>query len=261
MLIDVSDANTIPMEVKDKIVSSFSNLTSDIIEMIKKKSIDDEDSMMRTIKKCYGYSKTNRLYLDLENILKKYEIVCFHSTKMLSKNRVREYGLNTNEWNKYRANIIDTYERLGVSRDKIDVAITFLQKAYKERYLDIGCLPHLCFYSNLSMLEETDGSVGYNVFCENIGGELALYALKGNYPNLYKLLKDNGESFVVKFKIPYSKISCYRKEDILLHLITYYAGVYFKSKKYNIEFIAETQFDIPQKDILAIIDYNKVIRY
>lgn len=112
MLIDVSDANTIPMKIKDKIVSSFSNLTSDIIEMIKKKSIDDEDSMMRTIKKCYGYSKTNRLYLDLENILKKYEIVCFHSTKMLSKNRVREYGLNTNEWNKYRANIIDTYERL-----------------------------------------------------------------------------------------------------------------------------------------------------
>lgn len=216
MLIDVSDVNTIPVEVKNKIYESFSLLPEDIIDNLKDSYVSDENVMQSIIGKVYKNLENTQLYSQLTDILEKYEIVCFHSTKMISKDRVKEYGLSTNEWNKYKSNIIDVYKSLGISKEKIEMALKYLWNTYKDRYLDIGCEPHLCFYSNLSMLETENGGAGYNIYCENIGGEMAKVALQDSCKELYSLLKNSGKSYVVKFKIPYSRISDYRKDDVIL---------------------------------------------
>lgn len=173
MLIDVSDASTIPIEVKDKIYEAFSLLPEDVIDSLKDSYASDENVMQSIIGKVYKNLENMQLYSQLTDILEKYEIVCFHSTKMISKDRVKEYGLSTNEWNKYKSNIIHVYKSLGISKEKIEMALKYLWNTYKDRYLDVGCEPHLCFYSNLSMLETEGGGAGYNIYCENIGGEMA----------------------------------------------------------------------------------------
>lgn len=255
MLIDVSDVSTIPIEVKNKIYESFSALPEDVIDKLKNCDSSDENIMLSIIEKFYRYPKNMQLYSQLTDILEKYEIVCFHSTKMISKGRVKEYGLSTNEWSKYKSNIIDVYKSLGIAKDKIEMALKYLWNIYKDRYLDAGCEPHLCFFSNLSMLETEDGGAGYNIYCENIGGEMAKVALQDSCKELYSLLKNSGKSFVVKFKIPYSRILDYRKDDVVFSFISYYAGLYFQKKKYEIGFLGETQYDISSEDILDIIDY------
>ena len=202
MLIDVSDVSTIPVEVKDKIYEAFSLLSEDVIDSLKDSYASDENVMQSIIGKVYKNLENTQLYSQLTDILEKYEIVCFHSTKMISKYRVKEYGLSTNEWSKYKSNIIDVYKSLGISKEKIETALKYLWNTYKDRYLDVGCEPHLCFYSNLSMLETEGGGAGYNIYCENIGGEMAKIALQNDCKELYSLLKNSGKSFVVKFKIP-----------------------------------------------------------
>ena len=261
MLIDVSDVSTIPVEVKDKIYEAFSLLSEDVIDSLKDSYASDENVMQSIIGKVYKNLENTQLYSQLTDILEKYEIVCFHSTKMISKYRVKEYGLSTNEWSKYKSNIIDVYKSLGISKEKIDTALKYLWNTYKDRYLDVGCEPHLCFYSNLSMLETEGGGAGYNIYCENIGGEMAKIALQNDCKELYSLLKNSGKSFVVKFKIPYLRISDYRKDAVVFSFISYYAGLYFQRKEYEIGFLGETQYDIPSEDILDIIDYNKDVDY
>lgn len=90
---------------------------------------------------------------------------------------------------------------------------------------------------------------------------MAKIALQNDCKELYSLLKNSGKSFVVKFKIPYLRISDYRKDDVVFSFISYYAGLYFQRKEYEIGFLGETQYDIPSEDILDIIDYNKDIDY
>lgn len=94
MLIDVSDVSTIPVEVKDKIYEAFSLLPEDVIDSLKDSYASDENVMQSIIGKVYKNLENTQLYSQLTDILEKYEIVCFHSTKMISKDRVKEYGLS-----------------------------------------------------------------------------------------------------------------------------------------------------------------------
>lgn len=51
------------------------------------------------------------------------------------------------------------------------------------------------------------------------------------------------------------------KDAVVFSFISYYAGLYFQRKEYEIGFLGETQYDIPSEDILDIIDYNKDVDY
>ena len=130
---------------------------------------------------------------------------------------------------------------------------------YNRKYAGHDRKAQVCFFTNMSMFEGEYAA--YDQFCESIGGELARWALKDKYPNLYKPLKENGKSCIVKFKLPYANIADYEKDSTAYQFVIYYAGVYFWNKEYDIEFDGNTQFDVPPEDILDIIDYNKDIDY
>lgn len=259
-MIDVADVKTIPVEVKDIILNSFESLPISVVNEIKSTEIQYPCDVMCAIEDRYSPRGNINFYDKLISTLEKYDIVCFHSTKMLSKDCILEHGLKVNDWERYRNNLIMVYRTLGYTEDKIEKAIDIVNHEYKRKYSGEREGSQFYFYSNLSMLE-SEYAPAYDQFCESIGGELARWALKTQYPELYKPLKENGNGFVVKFKMPFANIAYYEKDSIAYHFVLYYAGVYFWNKEFEIEFDGNTQCNIPPEDILEIIQYDKEIDY
>ena len=87
MLIDVSDVNTI-VEVKDKIYQSFSALSNDVVNRIKCQNANHNNDILCAIGDYYGTYRTTRFYDELNAILEKHDLVCYHATKVSSKPRL-----------------------------------------------------------------------------------------------------------------------------------------------------------------------------
>ena len=259
MLIDVSDVNTIPVEVRDKIYQSFSALSNDVVNRIKCQNANHNNDILCALGDYYGTYRTTRFYDELNAILEKHDLVCYHATKVSSKSMLLRDGLKTNDWDVYCSNLKSAYMNMKLSDEEIQKAVDIVKSEYNRKYAGYDRKAQVCFFTNMSMLEGEYAA--YDQFCESIGGELARWALKDKYPDLYKPLKENGKSCIVKFKLPYAKIADYEKDDIAYQLVIYYAGVYFWNKEYDIKFDGNTQSDVPPKDILDIIDFNKDIDY
>lgn len=259
MLIDVSDVNTIPAEVKDKIYKAFSVLSRDVVNNIKSEKIQYKNDVMCAIEDYYGPFRTIYFYDELIAVLEKNDLVCYHATKVSSNSILLRDGLKTNDWDVYFSNLKSAYMNAGFSEDKIQEAVGIIKSEYNRKYAGHDRKEQLCFFTNLSEFEGEYAA--YDQFCESIGGELARWALKDKYPELYKPLKENGKSCIVKFRLPFSKIADYEKDSIAYQFVIYYAGVYFWNKEYDIEFDSNTQFDVPSEDILDIMDYKKDIDY
>lgn len=256
MLIDVSDVSTIPVEIGNKIIESFSALPKNVVNKIKSYEIQNSNDIMCAIEDYYRPSRAICFYDGLEDILEKHKLVCYHVTKVSSKSRLLRDGLKTNEWEFYCSNLKNFYMNVGFSEDKIQKAVDIVEDEYKRKYSSTNNIKaQLCFLTNLAELKRKWSL--YAAFCENIGGELARWALKDGYPELYKPLKENGQSCVVKFSLPYCKIEKCEKESVAYKFVTYYAGVFFWNKEYDIKFDSTTQFDVLPEDILEIIDYEK----
>ena len=259
MLIDVSNISTIPIEVKNRIYESFSNLPNGAIDEIKCQKVHHNNDILCAIERYYGPLRCTNFYGELNDILEKHDIVCYHATKISSKSMLQRDGLKINDWNVYCSNLKNAYINVGFAEDKMQEAVDIVKSEYNRKYAGYGGKAQVCFFTNMSMFEGEYAA--YDQFCENIGGELARWSLKNKYPELYKPLKENGKSCIVKFKLPYVKITEYEKDSIAYQFVIYYAGVYFGNKEYDIEFDGNTQSDVSPEDILDIIDYDKVIDY
>lgn len=259
MLIDVSDVSTIPIEVKNKIYEAFSALSNDAVKRIKCQKVNNNYDILCAIGDYYGTSRATGFYDELNTILEKYDLVCYHATKVSSKSILLKDGLKTNDWDVYCSNLKSAYMNMKLSDEEIQKAVDIVKSEYNRKYAGYDGKAQVCFFTNMSMLESEYAA--YDQFCESIGGELARWALKDKYPHLYNPLKENGKSCIVKFKLPYSKIADYEKDDIAYQFVIYYACVYFWNRKYDIEFDGITQYDVSPEDILNIIDYDKEIDY
>lgn len=259
MLIDVSDVSTIPAEIKQKIQERFMSLHSNTVSKIKACVIQCDHDVICAIEDYVGPSIAYEFYDMLIDLFEQHEMVCYHSTKILDKDIIFSEGLKTNEWDAYRKNIINMLQILGVEEKEIREAVGIIKRKYDWKYPLQDREPQLCFYSDISLLSE-GMSAGYEQFCENIGGELARDALKGEYPDLYKYFRENGEAFLVKFKIPFSNIKSYNQDSIIFQFVAYYAGKYFWNYNYEIHFDGNTDQEIKAEDIVELIPYT-VDRY
>lgn len=256
MLIDVSNPNTIPEEVKKFILAHFSTLPSKKVEEIKGRKIKYVKDVMCAIEKYYNPYR-NAFYNELVEILKKHELMCFHATRLYSFEKIEKEGLKTNTWNSYSDNLRCVYESIGIDEKMIDKALDAVQKEYKRKYENYERNSQLCFFANINSLEEEQ----YNQFCENIGGELVERSLKRGYPELYTPLKENGRGAVIRFKLPYANIASYDQDRIAYQFVVYYAGIYFWDKEMEIEFDGNTEQNVPSEDILEILPYDKEVNY
>lgn len=259
MLIDVSDVSTIPAEIKQKIEDRLMSLRSSSVSKIKACQLRYDHDVTCAIDDYLGPRVAFDFYDMLVSLFEQYEIICYHSTKVLNENFILSDGLKTNEWDVYRENMINILRQIGAKEKEITEAVEVIKRKYDWKYPLRDREPQLCFYSDTSLLSE-DMSAGYEQFCENIGGELARDALKEEYPDLYRYLRENGKAFLVKAKIPFSNIKSYNQDSIIFQFVAYFAGKYFWNYDYGIHFDGNTDKAIPSGDILELIPYT-VDRY
>lgn len=259
MLIDASETNAIPADIEQKIVRCFTLMPEKVIADIKKQKLEYDCDVLCAIENYMAPNTAYNFYQELIALFDQYEMVCYHSAKILDKGTILSDGLKTNEWSTYSRNIINTFNRLNVKENDIDEAIKAIKKQYDWKYPSHNREKQLCFYSDLGQLRN-DMYAGYEKFCENIGGELAQDALKNDYPQIYRYLRDNGDAILVKFKIPFIDIKSYDKDSIVYHFVAYFAGKFFWNYNYEIHFCGNTDKDIAANNILEIIPYT-VDRY
>lgn len=251
ILIDVSDANTFPKELEQLVLKKLLSYTPDIILKIKSKNIEYEKDVRIAIEEYLSPKscKEEVFYNTLIALMDKYEFVLFHATKVVNKTTLMN-GLNINDWQKYSALMESNCKILGMNETDIHKVLSLIKDEYERKYIQNKTKPNLSFFSGLELVD-CKGR-GYDQFCENIGGELAKWALEKE-PILYKPLKEAGESFIVKFKIPFSNINETKKEQIAYQFITHYAARKFFNYEYNIEFDGMTHKNVSADNILEII--------
>lgn len=254
MLIDASDANTIPVDIENKIIRYFSLMPEKIIANIKNQKLEYDHDVLCAIEKYVDPNTACDFYQELIALFEQHEMVCYHSTKILDKSIIFENGLKTNDWDTYSRNIISIFKKLNVKANDIAEAMKVIKKQYDWKYPIVDREPQLCFYSDVGLLRN-DMYAGYEQFCENMGGELAKDALKKDFPRIYGYLRENGEAILVKFKIPFIDIENYDKDSIVYHFVAYFAGKYFWNYNYEIHFDGNTNKDIAPNNILEIIPY------
>lgn len=262
MFIDADKPDTFPVEIESAVVQYIMTLPQDIVKKISNYKIQ-YDIDVRCFVEDYMAPfniRTEILYADVLRIMEEYDLVCFHATKLLSRKEVYVAGLRTNDWKRYSDMMKKTFDKVGLLSDSINEAMGFLKHEYEYKYFDKDRNAQLCFYSNLSLTSKGE-TAGYDQFCENIGGELARRALRDNMPQVFQLLKKNGEAVIIKFLLPFFDVAYYNKDTIAYQFICRSAAKYFWNYDYTVNFDGDTIFDVPPENILEVIPYTEEVNY
>lgn len=254
MLIDSENPSTYPFEMQDAVYQYIVKYLLPIEGEIRKKPLRYDNDVRCAIENYLQPFKADELYQKLYGIILDKEIVCYHATKVYDCNQILKKGLQTNDWNRYSISMRETLSHLKVLN--VDEVIKCIHKEYKRKYSIDNRQPQICFFSGLQLADGED-SAGYDQFCENIGGELARWALQETLPNVFNTLKNNGDQVIIKFKLPFLDIVDYQKEIILYQFISYYAAKYFWNWDYTVAFDGATNKDVAPDQILEIIQYRK----
>lgn len=259
MYIDFADYSTIPSELEKNIIDAFISMPQNVVSEIKARSVEGNFDVYCAIENYLNPYYGQWLYSKLNVILSRYEIICYHATKVLNKSIILNEGLKVNELELYKSYISEVCFKLGFKQDDTNEVIKLVSEIYSKKYEEVGTKPQLCFFSNLSMIDTE--TAGYEQFCENIGGELIRDALKRRYNELYKPLQEHGEAVIVKFKMPFQNIIEYKQDTALYQIIAYYAGKYFWNKDFSIGFDGITEQNVSPQNIIKLLPYNRKIDY
>lgn len=258
MLIDSENPATYPTCIKTVIYQYIADNLTSVEAHIKENTLIYDSDVRCAVEDYLCPVRAERLYQKLLELMCDNEMICYHATKMLNYQEVLQNGLKVNEWDEYSGNMGLILKTLGVTN--INTVIECIHKEYERKYGVLDREPQLCFFSGWQMLNN-DGRVGYDQFCQNIGGELARLALKDKMPKVYNLLKNNGEPIIIKFKLPFYDIAEHRKDIILYQFVCYYAAKYFWNWDYRIKFDGATNNDIASSQVLDIIKYGQDVSY
>lgn len=258
MLIDSENPATYPTYIKTVIYQYIANNLTSVEEQLKENTLMYDSDVRCAVEDYLFPSKAKILYQKLLELMFDNEMICYHATKILNYQEILQNGLKVNKWDEYSRNMGLILKTLGVT--DIKTVIECIHKEYKRKYGVLDREPQLCFFSGWQMLNN-DGRTGYDQFCQNIGGELARWALKDDMPKVYNLLKSNGVQIIIKFRLPFREIAEYQKDTILYQFVCYYAAKYFWNWNYRIKFDGATNKDIAPSQVIDIIKYRKDVNY
>lgn len=246
-IIDSSDYNSFPKEFIKTVIDKINNMPP----VERQKLVISND--INIIKKYFDINGNNYYWYQntLIPLINKYNFICFHSTKVYDKNLILDNGLKINEWNTYSKTMSDTFFKLKIDKETQTEALKYIKNEYDRKIRN----PEICFFSGLNLISN-DYAAGYENWCESMGGELANWALEEKMPDVYKLLKSNGEAYYVKFKLKFDKFYIYCKDSILKELLVKVISKEFWNKEYEVRFDGKTLYDIPKENILQLIPCN-----
>lgn len=247
-MIDLGDYNTIPVEVS-LVVRNFVDQLS-----LKSELIQEEPPLSDIAVRCRLEDYINpvnvpELYATIANILNQEDILCYHATKVLSVETIKNEGIRINAWEQYSNNVKEALELAGVSSAEIEETLQLIKHEKKRK--EPNGRDRLCYFSN--PLDFKINGPGYYQFCQNVGGELARWALEDYMPDVYKILRDSGERVLVKFSLPFNWIERFEKDDIITLFIYHEVASYLWNYSYDIEFDGNLFRDVPTSSIISII--------
>ena len=252
MIIDVSECNTFPIEIKEVVIGYIANLSDDVRQKIACNKIERDIDVRCYIEDYMGPYTADALYHDVVAILSRCIIISYHATKILDETDIKRNGLHTNSWDWYSEMLTKSLAQLGVKQDKIEIALDLVNQEYLRKFRNNRDTSQVCFFSNMRLYDMKTES-GYSQFCENIGGELARWALEDEMPEVYEKLKNNGKAVVIKVALPFLDIVDYLKDYIAYQFISYYAAQYFWNYKYNIEFDCVSEKNVSSDKVMEVI--------
>lgn len=247
-MIDFRDYNTIPVEVS-MVVKGFVDRLSLKSELIQEKSPLSDIAVRCRLEDYINPMRAPELYATIACILDEKEMLCYHATKVLSSTSILNDGLRINAWERYANFVKEAFKNAGVSSGEINEALRLIKKEKMRK--ELNGRDRLCFFSNLKSFEED--RTEYYQFCQNIGGELARWALEDYIPDMYNVLRDSGESILVKFSIPFNWVDSFEKEDIIAHFVYREAALYLWNYSYDIKFDGNLFQDVPASSIIGIV--------
>lgn len=248
MLIDAEDPATYPVALKDAILKYISSNLASVEDEIKAKKVEYDKDVRCAIEDYLKASKAKTLHDDLKQLVADKQLVCYHATKVLHPDRLAKNGLHPNEWKTYETDLRETLIELNAP--DVDSAINLVREEHERKSRSSGGKGRICFFSGISLADTSN----YNKFCENIGGELAGWALENYSGKSYQLLKENGVPIIVKFCLLISDIeNC---EGILNEFVNYYSAEHFWNWNYSVQFSGIVHKCISPKQILELIHYE-----
>ena len=258
MLIDTENPSTYPSAMQETVYQYIADNLSHIEAQVKENIVENDSDVRCAIENYLSPFKAESLYAQLLKNMAEHEMICYHATKALDQKQIMKSGLRASKWSLYSVSLRKTLEVLGA--EDVDSIIDCVHKEYERKHQPVNYKPQLCFFSGLNFADGGDYA-GYDQFCQNIGGELARWALKDTMPKAYYLLKNNGIQLIVKFILPFADIAAYQQETILYQFVCYYAAQYFWGWKYTVQFEGRTSKDISPEQILELIEYDKEVDY
>lgn len=258
MLIEADNPSTYPHIMQSVVYQYISDNLSSVEAQIKEKTLDNDSDVHCAIENYLLPYKAESLYHDLLKIVTDYEIACYHATKVLDRRQISDHGLKVNEWSGYSEVLRKALDDLNV--EDADEVMECVHKEYERKYGCVGFDPRLCFFSSLDLVDGGNFA-GYDQFCQNIGGELARWALADTLPEAFQILKRNGSQLIVKFSLPFRDIATYQQDTILYQFVCYYAAKYFWGWDYAVQYDGMTYKNVAPNHILELIEYGKEVDY
>lgn len=255
-MIDVTQSGTFPPEIEALFLRYVDRFPHDIITEITSQNVENNTDVRCAIERYLNSFHAEALYKEMLSCFNGTSIRCFHATKILDESDIQNRGLIVNSWDQYSALLKKALHQTELTEPVIKEAIHCVKYEYQRKYR-YSQKPQLCFFTPIRVANGGE-SVGYDQFCQNVGGELARGALKDKMSNAYNALKSIGIPVIVEFELPFSDIADYRKESIAYCFVTYYSAKKFWGIEYPIEFDGSTEKDASPSQIIKIHRYREV---
>ncbi len=250
MFIDVTDETTFPAALKDAVYEFFDALDGNTSKEIREHVLESNSSVGCIADEYFTESSAPSLYNNVVSILKQCSLICYHATRVLNVEDIKNHGLRVNYWDRYSASLIKTLKALYVSESDINFLMELVKKEYEFKYTEMGRNPQICFYTRLD-LANNDGIP----FLSNIGGELVRRPLN-NRPELhkkYESLYRCGTPVIVKAVLPFTDLATHLHPTVAGQFIRFYMAKRYWEYAYKIDYDCYTDKDVTAEQIMDII--------
>lgn len=255
MLIDVTMPETLPRDATNIIEIALRDLPDVDFEAISEAKIQQDYEVTPILERYFSPNKASaeRMYYDLISVYSDYSLLCYHATRIthtvdFSKNGLREFSLCD-----YEKALLQFLSENQLDGNATKTAMELIRHEVDRKYSRMMYPHRTCFFTPFTDFYSSDCRPGYDQFVENIGGEIARFALRDRMPDVFSLLKSNGTPVVVKASVECRKISAWDIRRVIYQFII----AMLAKMIWNYDYTIRTDFsiigDVEPQNILEVI--------
>ena len=253
-LIDASKPETFPKELENIVIMCLSRIPEKEKQKLRNNPIRNENDVQCAIE-AYFSPKCSAYYHDiypneLIPAFNNYGLLCFHATRIGCIEDITRNGLFLRQ-EKYERYLSEFLRSKAVTEKQIQGALEAISKEYNRKKRE---LPRdICFFVSYVALHDCDEGWSYDVYCENVGGELAKGALTGEMQDILSILQMNGIPVIVKLEIPFRQVTDIQKNTLIYQFVACVVAKKLWNFNYVIDADAATTEEIPPENIIEVI--------